>query len=50
MVGSVTPQEQKRTSTIKARIISQEEMKLNQDAPADVNTPEELEEARKYIK
>ena len=36
--------------TIKARIISQEEMKLNQDAPADVNTPEELEEARKYIK
>ena len=36
--------------TIKARIITQEEMKLNQDAPADVNTPEELEKARKYIK
>lgn len=35
---------------IRARIITQEEMKLNQDAPADVNTPEELEEARKYIK
>ena len=36
--------------TIKARIITQEEMKLIQEAPADVNTPEELEEARKYIK
>lgn len=36
--------------TIKARIITQEEMKLVQEAPADVNTPEELEEARKYIK
>lgn len=36
--------------TIKARIISQEEMKLNQNAPADVNTPEELEEARRWIR
>lgn len=36
--------------TIRARIITQSEMKLNQQAPADVNTPEELEEARKYIK
>lgn len=35
---------------IRARIITQKEMKLVQDAPADVNTPEELEEARKYIK
>ncbi len=34
---------------IKARIIKKEEMKLIQEAPADVNTPEELEEARKYI-
>ena len=36
--------------TIKARIITQEEMKLNPNAPADVNTTDELEEARKYIK
>lgn len=36
--------------TIKARIITSEEMKLIQKAPADVNTPEELVEARKYIK
>ncbi len=36
--------------TIKARIITEDEMKLNKDAPADVNTIEELEEARKYIK
>ena len=35
--------------TIRARIIKREEMKLIQKAPADVNTPEELEEARKYI-
>lgn len=35
--------------TIRARIIKREEMKLVQEAPADVNTPEELEEARKYI-
>lgn len=35
--------------TIRARIITMEEMKLNKDAPADVNTPEELELARKYI-
>ena len=35
--------------TIKARIIKKEEIKLIQEAPADVNTPEELEEARKYI-
>ena len=36
--------------TIRARIITREEMKLVVDAPADVNTPAELEEARKYIK
>jgi len=36
--------------TIRARIITQEEMKLIQEAPADVNTPEELEDARNYIK
>ncbi len=36
--------------TIRARIITQKEMKLVQEGPADVNTPEELEEARKYIK
>ena len=36
--------------TTKARIITREEMKLNADAPADVNTVDELEEARKYIK
>ncbi|MDD2839752.1 MAG: 3-deoxy-manno-octulosonate cytidylyltransferase [Rickettsiales bacterium] len=36
--------------TIRVRIITQEEMKLVQEAPADVNTPEELEDARKYIK
>lgn len=36
--------------TIRARIITQDEMKLVQEAPADVNTPDELEEARKYIK
>lgn len=36
--------------TIKARIITEKEMKLIQEAPADVNTPEELELARKYIK
>ncbi len=35
---------------IKARIITQEEMKLNPNAPADVNTTDELGEARKYIK
>ncbi|MDR0423048.1 MAG: 3-deoxy-manno-octulosonate cytidylyltransferase [Rickettsiales bacterium] len=35
--------------TIKARIITSEEMKLIQNAPADINTKEELEEARKYI-
>ena len=35
---------------IKARIITQKEMKLNQKAPADVNTPDELEQALKYIK
>lgn len=35
--------------TIRARIITQKEMKLIQEGPADVNTPEELEEARKYI-
>lgn len=35
---------------IRARIITREEMKLVVDAPADVNTPAELEEARKYIK
>ena len=35
---------------IRARIISKEEMILNKDAPADVNTVEELELARKYIK
>ncbi len=35
--------------TIKARIINREDMKLVQQAPADVNTPEELIEARKYI-
>ncbi|CAG8437362.1 6942_t:CDS:1 [Ambispora leptoticha] len=34
---------------IRVRIIAQEEMKLIQEAPADVNTPEELAEARKYI-
>ena len=31
-------------------IITREDMKLVVDAPADVNTPAELEEARKYIK
>jgi len=36
--------------TIRARIITEKEMKLVQEAPADVNTPEELEEVRKYIK
>ena len=36
--------------TIRARIITREEMKLVVDAAADVNTPAELEEARKYIK
>jgi len=36
--------------TIRARIITPNEMKLIQEAPADINTPEELEEARKYIK
>ncbi len=35
---------------IKAKIITSEEMKLIQEAPADINTPTELEEARKYIK
>jgi 3-deoxy-manno-octulosonate cytidylyltransferase (CMP-KDO synthetase) len=35
---------------IRARIIERKEMKLVQEAPADINTPEELEEARKYIK
>lgn len=35
---------------IRARIITSEEMKLVQEAPADVNTPEELELARKYMK
>jgi 3-deoxy-manno-octulosonate cytidylyltransferase (CMP-KDO synthetase) len=34
---------------IRARIITQKEMKLIPKAPADVNTIEELEEARKYI-
>ncbi|HSQ98162.1 MAG TPA: manno-octulosonate cytidylyltransferase [Rickettsiales bacterium] len=36
--------------TIRARIITEKEMKLVQEAPADVNTSEELELARKYIK
>jgi CMP-2-keto-3-deoxyoctulosonic acid synthetase len=35
---------------IRAKIITQREMKLALRAPADVNTIEELEEARKYIK
>lgn len=35
---------------IRAKIIKQKDMKLIQKAPADVNTPDELEEARKYIK
>ena len=35
---------------IRARIIDRKDMKLIQEAPADVNTIEELEEARKYIK
>ena len=35
---------------IRARIISKEEMILNKNAPADVNTVEELELARKYIR
>lgn len=34
---------------IKARIITSEEMKLVKEAPADVNTIEELKEARKYL-
>lgn len=36
--------------TIMARIIEKDEMVLNIDAPADINTVEELELARKYIK
>ncbi|GMO58070.1 MAG: 3-deoxy-manno-octulosonate cytidylyltransferase [Rickettsiales bacterium] len=36
--------------TIRAKIITMEEMKLVPEAPADVNTTDELEEARKYIK
>ncbi|MDR2760879.1 MAG: 3-deoxy-manno-octulosonate cytidylyltransferase [Rickettsiales bacterium] len=36
--------------TIGVKIITPEEMKLVDKAPADINTPEELEEARKYIK
>lgn len=36
--------------TIRARLITKEEMILNQDAPADVNTLEELQLAREYIK
>jgi len=36
--------------TIRARLITQSDMKLIPEAPADVNTPEELELARKYIK
>ncbi|MDR0572297.1 MAG: 3-deoxy-manno-octulosonate cytidylyltransferase [Rickettsiales bacterium] len=35
---------------IGVKIITPEEMKLIKEAPADVNTFEELEEARKYIK
>ncbi|MDR3289851.1 MAG: 3-deoxy-manno-octulosonate cytidylyltransferase [Rickettsiales bacterium] len=35
--------------TIRAKIITMEEMKLIQNAPADINTQEELEEARKFI-
>lgn len=36
--------------TIRAKIITVDEMKLVKEAPADVNTPKELEEAIKYIK
>lgn len=35
---------------IRARLITKEEMVLNPKAPADINTPDELEKARKYIK
>jgi 3-deoxy-manno-octulosonate cytidylyltransferase (CMP-KDO synthetase) len=35
---------------IRAKIITVEEMKLIKEAPADINTPAELEEAKKYIK
>jgi 3-deoxy-manno-octulosonate cytidylyltransferase (CMP-KDO synthetase) len=35
--------------SIRAKIITQKEMKFVQEAPADINTNEELELARKYI-